>query len=103
MSEMKVKESAQVKKARKKLKHQLSEEHKHFTHRALNGMGKSIENWIIRHSDERIILKDKSIALFDENEHSEKNKSAYVTNLLKKVRQNLRSPSKFSKRKITQI
>lgn len=92
MSATKVKESPQVKKARKKLKQQISEEHKHFTPKLLEKMSKNIEKWITRHASERVRLKDKSIVMFDENKHPEKFKSQFIAHLIKKIRQGQRLP-----------
>ena len=81
----KTKESIQVKRARKKLQKQLQEEEKMVTPQALRKMSESIHLWLSRHSEERIPLKDKNITLFDENQHSAKIRSRFVTSLLKEL------------------
>lgn len=78
----KAKESKQVEKARRKLKMQIEEEHKLITEAALREVSKDIKNWISRHAQERIVLKQKEISLFDENQHSAKVHSRYVKHLL---------------------
>jgi hypothetical protein len=86
----KAKESAQVKKARKKLKQQLDTEHKRITKEALDKMTESIQRWISRHANERLPLKDKSFTLFDENQHSARTKSKFIQHLLGDLKNQMR-------------
>lgn len=79
---VKAKESPQVLKMRRKLKKQMVEEHRHVTPKALKETRRIMENWIARHQGERIDLKNKTIAVFDENLHSAKTHSKYVLHLL---------------------
>lgn len=79
---LKAKESRQVQKARRKLQHQIQEEHKLVTANALNKVSEEIKTWIYRHAKDRVKLKDKDIRMFDENQHSEKTHSRYVQHLL---------------------
>lgn len=82
---LKSQESIQIKRARRKLKKQLQEEEKQITPQALQKMSQSIHQWISRHSDDRIQLKDKNITLFDANQHSAKIKSKFIDSLLKEL------------------
>lgn len=83
----KAKESKQIEKARKKLKLQIQEEHKLATDAALQKVSQDIKNWISRHSQERVALKQKDISLFDENRHPAKIHSRYVKHLLQELAQ----------------
>lgn len=67
---MNAKESAHIRKARRKLKNQLSEENKKINKKALEQMSINIKRWISRHAGERINLLSKTFTLFDENQHS---------------------------------
>jgi hypothetical protein len=78
----KAKESEQVMKARKKLERKIQEQNRHMTSEALRQMALLIEQQLVRHARERISLKSKEISLFDENRHSAKVKSKFVTQLL---------------------
>lgn len=78
----KAKESKQVEKARRKLKMQIQEEHQLVTETALREVSQDIKNWISRHAQDRIKLKQKEISLFDENQHPAKVHSRYVKHLL---------------------
>jgi hypothetical protein len=78
----KAKESKQVEKARRKLKMQIQEEHQLVTETALQGVSEEIKNWISRHAQERVRLKQKDISLFDENQHPAKVHSRYIKHLL---------------------
>lgn len=81
------KESRQVQKARRKLKHQIAEENKHMTPKALQKMRRVIEYWISRHYQDRVTLKNKEISVFDENKHPAKIHSKFITNLMKNIKQ----------------
>jgi hypothetical protein len=63
-------ESHKLKRAREKLKRQLEATEHLFTSQALEQKAIEIQRWISRHSDGRISLKNKSIALFDENQNA---------------------------------
>lgn len=77
----KAEESHQIQKARKKLRKQLDEENKLINEKAISQMKKAIQIWIQRHQDERVELQER-LELFDENRHSVKAKSKFVTHLL---------------------
>lgn len=65
-----VEESHKTKRAREKLKKQLDALEVHFTEQALEQKSIEIQRWISRHAEHRIPLKNKSIALFDENQNA---------------------------------
>jgi hypothetical protein len=71
-------ESDHVRKARAKLARQMEEEAELITPAALEEVCHKIYNWIQRHAAERVNLKDKRIALFDENQHSAISHSRFV-------------------------
>jgi hypothetical protein len=83
--QIKAKESSQVAKARKKLEGQMAIENKLITTQALGNIRKSMHNWIARHHDERISLKEKTVTLFDENEHPAKPQNKFILSLLKNI------------------
>jgi hypothetical protein len=73
---VKAKESNYIKKLRKKLKKQLTQQEKDLNEVALRNMKDLIVKLIERQKPLRIDLKDKTITLFDQNRHSaEENKA----------------------------
>lgn len=65
-------ESSKIQKTRAKLKKQLQDIEKLITQEALAKKADEISSWIARHSCGRIALKNKNIALFDENQNTAK-------------------------------
>jgi hypothetical protein len=63
-------ESRETKRARKKLQKRLEALDQKITPQALKKQAIQIRNWIAKHAQKRVILREKSIALFDENEHA---------------------------------
>lgn len=82
---IKAKESAHVRKARRKLRQQLNEEHKKVNKKALEQMSISIKRWISRHAGERISLLSKTFTLFDENQHPAPPQDQYINELSKSI------------------
>lgn len=82
---MKAKESAHVRKARRKLKHQIAEENKKINKKAIEQMSITIKRWISRHSGERISLLSKTYTLFDENQHPVPPQDQYINELSKSI------------------
>lgn len=82
----KAKESAQVEKARAKLKKTMEREHQRMTQEALRQMERVIEHQLERHKNERINLTSKNIELFDSNRHPAKVKSKFVAHLLSELK-----------------
>lgn len=60
-------ESEKIKRAREKLKRKLIKLDEQVSKQALMRKNREIHRWIERHAGSRIILQNKSIALFDEN------------------------------------
>ncbi len=83
------KESSQVSRARKKIKQMLSEEKSQVTPEAIQEATSFIRNWIARHHDERITLKDKTIVVSEEGV-----KSKYVLHLMQRLSQTPAIPAK---------
>ncbi len=63
-------ESPKTRKAREKLKRQLDVLDKKITPQALEKKAIEIHQWIERHAPHRVVLKSKSICLFDENQNT---------------------------------
>lgn len=63
-------ESFKTKRARQKLKKRLASMDAKITKKALEEKTMEIHKWISRHADRRIILKEKNISLFDENQNT---------------------------------
>jgi hypothetical protein len=82
----KAKESSQVNKARKKLQQQLAKADKRINKDALKKMRSLIEEQLARHKDERIPLHKRQIVLFDENQHSAKIESKFITRLIHQLK-----------------
>jgi hypothetical protein len=85
------KESSQVSRARRKIKQMLAEEQSKVTPEAIQESALVIRNWIERHSEERIPLKNKNIAVSPSDI-----KSKYVVHLMQRLSH---SPSVPAKRK----
>jgi hypothetical protein len=65
-------ESAKTKRAREKLKKQFEETQRRITPQALEKKSLEIHRWIARHAHHRVVLRSKSISLFDENQNTAK-------------------------------
>ncbi|MEM7175536.1 MAG: hypothetical protein AAF443_06400 [Chlamydiota bacterium] len=65
-------ESLKTKKIRDKLKRRFALLEKEMTPQALRQKSIEIHRWIARHAAERVVLKSKSISLFDENQNTAK-------------------------------
>jgi hypothetical protein len=63
-------ESPKTRKARLKLKQQLDEAQKQVTPQALEKKSIEIHRWIARHASHRVVLRSKTISLFDENQNA---------------------------------
>lgn len=63
-------ESPKTRKAREKLKKQLEACESKITPQALEKKSIEIHRWISRHASQRIVLKTKTISLFDEGENA---------------------------------
>jgi len=63
-------ESEKTKKTRAKLRRRLQEMDSGITPQALKRKSCEIHRWITRHASERIVLRSKSISLFDENQNT---------------------------------
>ncbi|MCP5491694.1 MAG: hypothetical protein H7A40_01455 [Chlamydiales bacterium] len=61
-------ESEKIRRAREKLEKKLSKLDAQVNKQALMRKNREIHRWIERHAASRIILQNKSIALFDENQ-----------------------------------
>jgi lysyl-tRNA synthetase class I len=100
------KESDKTQKAREKLKRNLERNDKKVTKEELDKKLKEIYSWIARYSSHRMILKDKHICLFDENQNTAK-LSKYVSEMIKKLQQecflNMNKKPSIDLKKITEI
>ena len=98
-------ESLQVQKARKKLEKKMISEQKQLNIAAIEQMKRAIQIWITRHQTDRVSLQQKTVELFDENQHSAKTKSKYISHLLHKLRKEAittpKKPLKLLKGRIT--
>ena len=63
-------ESAKTKKTREKLRKHLNEMDQNMTPQALKRKSIEIHRWISRHASHRVVLKSKTISLFDENQNT---------------------------------
>ena len=79
-------ESSKTRKARQKLMKQLQDVEKRITPQALEKKAIEIHRWIARHAQHRVILKNKNICLFDENQNAARLSSrvAVLAEMLKK-------------------
>lgn len=101
-------ESPKTRKAREKLKKQLEAFDRKITPQALQKKSIEIHRWIERHAHHRVVLKSKSICLFDENQNTA-DLSQRVTLLAEQLKKDSahssdKDPSQFYiDRKTTQI
>jgi hypothetical protein len=88
-------ESAKTRKAREKLKKQLDALERKVTPQALQRKTIEIHRWIERHASSRVALKNKSIALFDENQNAAKisHRIALLAQQMKKEASSTATPS----------
>ena len=63
-------ESLKTKKTREKLRKRLKEMEREITAQALKRKSIEIHRWIARHASDRVVLRSKSISLFDENQNA---------------------------------
>lgn len=63
-------ESVKTRKAREKLRQKLEAFEKRITPQALEKKTIEIHRWIARHAAHRVVLRSKSISLFDENQNT---------------------------------
>lgn len=70
MSKRLAEESEKTRKTREKLRRRLQEMDKGITPQALKRKSSEIHRWIARHASDRIVLRSKSISLFDENQNT---------------------------------
>ncbi|MCK4934990.1 MAG: hypothetical protein KAR79_05330 [Simkaniaceae bacterium] len=81
-----VKESDKTQKMRQKLQSRLEAIDKSVTKKALDKKLLEIHSWIARHASSRVVLHNKTISLFDENQNTAK-LSNKVSALVKKMQQ----------------
>lgn len=86
-------ESADIRKARAKLKKHFREENKKFTPKALDEAAKSIVLRISRDEGERVSLAEKDVKIFDANKHPAKIKSKHIKTLIHQIGLAAQSPS----------
>lgn len=91
------KESKQVQRAREKIAKKIAKDEKKIDQRAIEEMKLAIRHRIDRFSKDRIPLKDKTIALFDENTHIAKIRSRFVKNLETNLKEEAQSSTSFNK------
>lgn len=63
-------ESSKTRKTREKLRKHLQEMDQNVTPQALKRKSLEIHRWIARHASHRVVLRAKTISLFDENQNT---------------------------------
>jgi len=91
----KASDSPQVERARKKLRKQFEKENQKIHPETLSMIRKQIESWLSKNSKNRINLKEKTITLFDANQHSESPHNIYVLNLLDTLKKGQKGPEEL--------
>lgn len=79
----KAKDSKQVQRARRKLLNQLADEKAKINEMSLLQMRQANRQWLDRHREDRINIKDRTIKLFDENKHPARTKSKFIFDLMR--------------------
>ena len=82
--------SSKTDRAREKLKRQLEAIDKKITPQALKKKTIEIHRWIERHAAHRVVLKSKSICLFDENQNTA-DLSRRVVKLAEKLKRDIQA------------
>lgn len=82
----KAKESAQIQKARNKIKQQLQKAEKKMNPEALQAMSRLIREQLNRKKAGRINLKNRQIISFDENKHPAKTESKFIIKLIHQIK-----------------
>ena len=83
----KAKESAQIQRARNKIKQQLQKAEKKMNPEALQAMSHLIREQLNRKKTERIDLKNRQIISFDENKHPAKTENKFIIKLIRQIKQ----------------
>ncbi len=91
-------ESEKIKKAREKLKRRLSNFEKHITPDNLKKKIIEIHDRIARHAPDRVVLKNKNISLFDNNQNA-----ADLSNKVNLVAIRVRQESKIFMQSVTDL
>lgn len=91
-------ESAKTLKARHKLKKQLEILDQKITPQALEKKMREIHQWISRHAQHRVVLKTKTISLFDENQHT-----AEISHKISELAQKLQAEGALFQRQMKKI
>ena len=99
----KAKESLQVQKARRKLEQQLQATEKRTNSEALNKMDRLIQEQLRRQKSNRVNLKKRQIASFDENRHPAQVRSHFILNLIKKIEGEKQTPISILEGRITSL
>lgn len=76
--------SPQIEKTRQKLKKILDSEHKKFSTKALRNIAQQLRASLVKQHPEWASLKNRNVALFDENRHSAAPQNKKIVRLLKK-------------------
>ncbi|MEI6242352.1 MAG: hypothetical protein WCP39_02980 [Chlamydiota bacterium] len=85
-----VNESAKTRKAREKLKLQHRIQDEKITSEALDNTTEDIRRWISKHASNRVILRDKNISLFNENQNPAKI-SRTIESVFQKIKKEISS------------
>ena len=88
-------ESAKIRKTREKLLKHHEDADSKITPEALKQMAEEIHRWIARHAQVRVPLKDKNIALFDENQNAARI-SQRVSAIAQKIQEEMQYPNQRS-------
>lgn len=80
-------ESLKTRKAREKLKRQFDNVEKKITPQALEKKTIEIHRWIASYAAQRVVLKNKGISLFDENQNAAK-----ISERVAKIASTLKNP-----------
>lgn len=84
-------ESLKTKKAREKLRKEIEENQKQITPVALEKKANEIQRWIASHAANRVLLKNKTISLFDGNQNTAKT-SVRISQIAERLQKELENP-----------
>lgn len=84
-------ESLKTKRTREKLKRRFESIDLKITKEAIAQKTVEIHRWISRHAEGRIVLKDKTISLFDENKNA-----VEISQKISKIAEKLQTPGNYT-------
>lgn len=97
-----IKESSQTQKARERLRKKMESVEKKITSQALEAKTLEIHKWISKNASNRIVVYNKNIGLFDENQNTAR-MSRNVSSIAEKIQKEILEEGKDSLKILMEI